>query len=79
MSCLQKDKRLKPDMSVVDLGAALAECSQYAALIVGDEGQVIVCDFYPIDSIAGVSFQQGDFREDAVLEALLETTQPDSG
>ncbi|GLO61769.1 hypothetical protein MACH09_22770 [Vibrio sp. MACH09] len=47
MSCLQKDKRLKPDMSVVDLGAALAECSQYAALIVGDEGQVIVCDILP--------------------------------
>ncbi len=51
--------------------------SQYAANIVGDEGQVIACDILPMDSIAGVAFLQGDFREDSVLEALLERIQPD--
>ena len=30
----------------------------------------------PMDPIAGVSFLQGDFRDDAVLEALLERIQP---
>ncbi len=29
-----------------------------------------------MDPIAGVSFLQGDFRDDAVLEALLERIQP---
>ncbi len=65
-----------PGMSVVDLGAAPGGWSQYAAQIVGDKGQVIACDILPMDSIAGVSFLQGDFREESVLDALLERIQP---
>ncbi|KLV07625.1 MULTISPECIES: 23S rRNA (uridine(2552)-2'-O)-methyltransferase RlmE [Photobacterium] len=73
----KKDKLLKPGMTVVDLGAAPGGWSQYAAEIVGDEGQVIACDILPMDSLPGVSFLQGDFREEAVLDALLERIQPD--
>lgn len=73
----QKDKLLKPGMTVVDLGAAPGGWSQYAAGVVGDEGQVIACDILPMDPIPGVSFLQGDFREEAVLDALLERIQPD--
>ncbi|MBD1576095.1 MULTISPECIES: 23S rRNA (uridine(2552)-2'-O)-methyltransferase RlmE [Vibrio] len=72
-----KDKLIKPGMTVVDLGAAPGGWSQYAVGVVGDSGQVIACDILSMDSIAGVSFLQGDFREDAVLEALLERIQPD--
>ncbi|SMY37394.1 Ribosomal RNA large subunit methyltransferase E [Photobacterium malacitanum] len=72
-----KDKLLKPGMTVVDLGAAPGGWSQYAAEIVGDEGQVIACDILPMDSLPGVSFLQGDFREEAVLDALLTRIQPD--
>nr|WP_086940471.1 23S rRNA (uridine(2552)-2'-O)-methyltransferase RlmE [Thaumasiovibrio occultus] len=72
-----KDKLLKPGMTVVDLGAAPGGWSQYAAEIVGDEGQVIACDILPMDSLPGVSFLQGDFREEAVLNALLDRIQPD--
>ncbi|SEF73575.1 23S rRNA (uridine(2552)-2'-O)-methyltransferase RlmE [Vibrio hangzhouensis] len=72
-----KDKLLKPGMTVVDLGAAPGGWSQYAAKMVGDEGQVIACDLLPMDPISGVSFLQGDFREEAVLDALLERIQPD--
>ncbi|WP_318483819.1 23S rRNA (uridine(2552)-2'-O)-methyltransferase RlmE [Photobacterium leiognathi] len=72
-----KDKLLKPGMTVVDLGAAPGGWSQYAAEVVGDEGQVIACDILPMDSLPGVSFLQGDFREEVVLEALLERIQPD--
>ncbi|WP_305843578.1 23S rRNA (uridine(2552)-2'-O)-methyltransferase RlmE [Photobacterium leiognathi] len=72
-----KDKLLKSGMTVVDLGAAPGGWSQYAAEVVGDEGQVIACDILPMDSLPGVSFLQGDFREEAVLEALLERIQPD--
>lgn len=64
-------------MTVVDLGAAPGGWSQYAAKVVGDEGQVIACDLLPMDPISGVSFLQGDFREEAVLDALLERIQPD--
>ncbi|PSU31876.1 23S rRNA (uridine(2552)-2'-O)-methyltransferase RlmE [Photobacterium lutimaris] len=72
-----KDKLLKPGMTVVDLGAAPGGWSQYAAEVVGDEGQVIACDILPMDSLPGVSFLQGDFREETVLDALLERIQPD--
>ncbi len=72
----EKDKLLKPGMTVVDLGAAPGGWSQFAASTIGDNGQVIACDILPMDSIAGVSFLQGDFREESVLNALLERIQP---
>ncbi|ODP97604.1 23S rRNA (uridine(2552)-2'-O)-methyltransferase [Salinivibrio kushneri] len=71
-----KDRILKPGMTVVDLGAAPGGWSQYAATQVGDDGQVIACDILPMDSMPGVSFLQGDFREQAVLDTLLERIQP---
>jgi 23S rRNA (uridine2552-2'-O)-methyltransferase len=67
-----KDRLLLPGMSVVDLGAAPGGWSEYAVKVVGDQGHVVACDILPMDSLAGVDFLQGDFREDAVLEALLE-------
>lgn len=71
-----KDKLLKSGMTVVDLGAAPGGWSQYAVEQVGMQGQVIACDILPMDSLSGVSFLQGDFREKAVLSALLERIQP---
>ncbi|GAA4876155.1 23S rRNA (uridine(2552)-2'-O)-methyltransferase RlmE [Ferrimonas pelagia] len=67
----QKDKLLKPGMSVVDLGAAPGGWSQYATEQVGLDGQVIACDILPMDPIAGVDFLEGDFRDENVLNALL--------
>ncbi|MGL4826695.1 MAG: 23S rRNA (uridine(2552)-2'-O)-methyltransferase RlmE [Vibrionaceae bacterium] len=67
-----KDKLLRPGMTVVDLGAAPGGWSQYAAEQVGTHGVIIACDILPMDSLPGVSFLQGDFREEAVLNALLE-------
>ena len=72
----QKDKLLKQGMTIVDLGAAPGGWSQYAAEIIGDSGQVIACDILPMDSLPGVSFLQGDFREESVLDALLERIKP---
>jgi len=67
----QKDKLIRSAMTVVDLGAAPGSWSQWAVDKVGLQGKVIACDILPMDSIAGVDFLQGDFREDAVLDALL--------
>ncbi|MBL4910151.1 MAG: 23S rRNA (uridine(2552)-2'-O)-methyltransferase RlmE [Alteromonadaceae bacterium] len=66
-----KDKLLRTGMKVVDLGAAPGGWSEYAAKVVGDKGQVVACDILSMDPIAGVDFLEGDFREDAVLDALL--------
>ncbi|MEY8213637.1 MAG: 23S rRNA (uridine(2552)-2'-O)-methyltransferase RlmE [Colwellia sp.] len=67
----KKDKLIKQGMKVVDLGAAPGGWSEYAVKAVGDKGQVIACDILPMDSIVGVDFLEGDFREEAVLNALL--------
>lgn len=72
-----KDKLLKPGMTVVDLGAAPGGWSQFAIDQVGVKGRVIACDILPMDSIAGVDFLQGDFREETVLAALLARVGPD--
>ena len=67
-----RDRLICPGDVVVDLGAAPGGWSQFAVEQVGDKGRVIACDILPMDPIAGVDFLQGDFREEAVLAALLE-------
>lgn len=66
----QRDKILKPGMTVVDLGAAPGGWSQVVAPIV-KPGRVIALDILPIEPIEGVDIIQGDFKEDAVLAELL--------
>jgi len=67
----QKDKLIKSGMKVVDLGAAPGGWSEYAVKAVGESGQVVACDILSMDPMVGVDFLQGDFREEAVLDALL--------
>ncbi|MDX2321047.1 MAG: 23S rRNA (uridine(2552)-2'-O)-methyltransferase RlmE, partial [Moritella sp.] len=66
-----KYKLIKPGMNVVDLVAAPGSWSEYAVKVLGDKGQLVACDILPMESIAGVAFLQGDFREEAVLNTLL--------
>ncbi|MCW9052138.1 MAG: 23S rRNA (uridine(2552)-2'-O)-methyltransferase RlmE [Motiliproteus sp.] len=68
----QKDKLFRPGMTVVDLGAAPGGWSQVAAQQVGDQGVVVASDILPMDSMAGVTFVQGDFTEESVYEAILD-------
>jgi len=67
----RKDRLLKSGMTVIDLGASPGGWSEYAAQRVGDRGRVVAVDLLPMDSLAGVSFIQGDFREQEVLDELL--------
>lgn len=69
----EKDKLIRPGMTVVDLGAAPGGWSQVAAELVGDHGTVIASDILPMDSLAGVQFVQGDFTEDEVFEQIMAT------
>lgn len=70
----EKDKILKPGMTVIDLGAAPGGWSQVAAQYVGKKGRVIAVDILPVGGIPGVEVIQGDFNDEAVLNELLATT-----
>jgi 23S rRNA (uridine2552-2'-O)-methyltransferase len=65
-----RDKLLKPGMVVVDLGAAPGGWSQVAAAKTGTGGRVIAVDLLPMGSLRNVTFLQGDFRDEAVAQAL---------
>ena len=68
----ERDKLLKSGMFVVDLGAAPGSWSQVAAKTIGDKGRVFALDILPMDVLADVDFIQGDFREQIVMDQLLE-------
>ncbi len=68
----EKDRLLRPGMRVADLGAAPGGWTQVAARRVGSSGVVVAMDILEMDPVPGANFLQGDFREDAVLEQLLE-------
>lgn len=67
----QKDRVLRPGMTVLDLGAAPGGWSQAAAKLVGSKGLIIASDILAMDPVPGVTFVEGDFREDAVFDAIL--------
>jgi 23S rRNA (uridine2552-2'-O)-methyltransferase len=64
----EKERFLRPGMTVVDLGAAPGGWSQVAAARVRPGGRVIAIDLLPIAPISGVTVHQGDFREKVLLE-----------
>lgn len=77
---IDRDRLLKPGMRVVDLGAAPGGWSQLVRQRMGDNGTIIAMDILPMQGIGGVSFLQGDFREESVLrelEGLLEGQKVD--
>ncbi|WJG10276.1 23S rRNA (uridine(2552)-2'-O)-methyltransferase RlmE [Aliiglaciecola sp. LCG003] len=67
----EKDKLIRPGSIVMDLGSAPGGWSQIVAPLVGDSGTVIASDILPMDGIAGVTFIQGDFTEEAVYDEIL--------
>ena len=66
----EKDQLIKPGMNVIDLGAAPGGWSQFARQLMGKKDKLIALDILPMESLDGVDFIQGDFREEAVLDLL---------
>lgn len=62
-----RDHLLRPGMLVVDLGATPGGWSQIAAKL---GAKVIALDLLEMDTIAGVTFIQGDFTKGATLAEL---------
>ena len=76
----QRDKLLRPGMTVVDLGATPGGWSQVARAQVGNQGRVFALDILDMEPLPGVTFMLGDFREpeaEAKLSAALEGRQID--
>jgi 23S rRNA (uridine2552-2'-O)-methyltransferase len=68
----ERDRLIRPGMSVIDLGAAPGGWSQVTSRLIGGQGTLIASDILEMDSIPDVTFIQGDFTEDAVLAQILE-------
>jgi len=68
----EKDRLIRPGMSVIDLGAAPGGWSQVTSRLIGGQGRLIASDILEMDSIPDVTFIQGDFTQDEVLQRILE-------
>jgi 23S rRNA (uridine2552-2'-O)-methyltransferase len=67
-----KDKLIKPGMIIVDLGSSPGSWCQVVVQRLKGQGKIIALDILEMTGLAGVTFIQGDFREDAVLKQLQE-------
>jgi 23S rRNA (uridine2552-2'-O)-methyltransferase len=67
-----KDKLIKPGMTVVDLGSTPGSWSQVVVQRLKGQGRVIALDILEMQAIPHVEFIQGDFREASVLKLLEE-------
>ncbi|MEJ7137485.1 RlmE family RNA methyltransferase [Amphibiibacter pelophylacis] len=65
---------LRPGQLVVDLGSAPGAWSQYLRREYPDT-TVIALDILPMEPVDGVTFIQGDFREDGILQQLHEAVK----
>ena len=66
----ERDKLLRPGMTVVDLGSAPGSWCQVLRERLGPAARIVAIDLLPMDGVSGVSFVQGDFRTDEGLAAI---------
>ena len=72
----EAEKLIKPGQVIVDLGCTPGSWAQYTRRKLsgkeggGITGTIIGLDILPMEAIADVTFIQGDFREDVVLDQL---------
>lgn len=71
LEIIERDHLLKSVTRVVDLGATPGGWSQVVAQKLAGQGKVIALDLLEMLPLAGVTFIQGDFREDTVLAELV--------
>lgn len=65
-----RDKLIRPGMTVVDLGAAPGSWSQVVVERLKGQGRVIGLDLLDVHPMPNFEFIQGDFTEEAVLTRL---------
>jgi 23S rRNA (uridine2552-2'-O)-methyltransferase len=65
-----KDKLLRPGITVVDLGAAPGSWCQVLRERLGPSARIVALDVLPMQPLPGVQVVQADFREDAGVAEL---------
>lgn len=70
MEIQDRYKIIKPNMIVIDLGAAPGGWSEYLVQLVGSKGRIFALDILPMQPIKGVEFIQGDFTQDDIVKDL---------
>ncbi|NQX87040.1 MAG: 23S rRNA (uridine(2552)-2'-O)-methyltransferase RlmE [Halioglobus sp.] len=70
-----KDRLIRPGMTLVDLGSAPGGWSQVAAGLLKHRGRVVASDILPMDSLPDVTFIQGDFTEQTVLDQIVDALE----
>jgi len=68
----ERDRLLRPGMTVVDLGAAPGSWSQVLKQRLGPSGRIVAVDLLPMEPLVGVTFIQGDFRAEETLRAVAD-------
>lgn len=66
---------LRPNMTVVDLGAAPGSWCQVVRERIGAQGKIIAIDLLPMNGINGVDFIQGDFADERGLREIAHRLQ----
>ncbi len=66
----ERDRILKPDMLVIDLGAAPGSWSQVARQKLKNTGNVIALDILEMTPLPAVKFIHGDFREETIAAEI---------
>ena len=66
----ERDRLFRRGMSVVDLGAAPGSWSQVLRERVGPGARIVAVDILPMDPLPGVTVVQGDFTENAAVDAI---------
>lgn len=65
-----RDRLLRPGMTVVDLGCAPGGWCQVAAQRLKGQGRIVGVDLLPMSGLAGVEFIQADFTEPSTLHRI---------
>lgn len=66
----ERDRLLRPGLTVVDLGAAPGSWLQVLRERLGPGGRIVAIDLLPMTPVAGVLFVQGDFASDEGIAAV---------
>jgi 23S rRNA (uridine2552-2'-O)-methyltransferase len=66
----ERYKIIKPNMNIVDLGAAPGGWSEYLAQLIDSKGKIFALDILLMQPIKGVDFICGDFTQEEVVKEL---------
>ena len=68
---LERDRLIRRGQRILDLGAAPGGWCQVVSRLAGPDAEIVAVDLLEMQPIEGVTFIQGDFREDEVLQRIV--------